>query len=253
VAYVSAVDDYETRQIRVYAPGYNADGTGGLIAAERFQAISYPGIVGEVQATERAALDLAWIWFRDRPVYCTQALLAREHEPGDLVLVETEILGRVSGRGRIKTWSASGGGDGLRDVADLRDERNLRSVGVGAATVSSVTIDEVPFFGTGGVDLRRMPDLRLVADLRAPAPRGIAIRQRNGDVVVLPVADYSAETKEIVLATPTLLEIAEGDEVATGPFGTETRKMLVWNMVPRGRGLTQIMLIDYAAEQLYAA
>lgn len=250
-SYMDAESDYETRSVRVYAHGYNADGSGGLIEATRFQAETYPGIVFENDVILRAELNLAWIWYRDRPVYCTQALAAREHEQGDLVLVETEVLGRQSGRGRIKSFTASGGDGGLREIANLRDVHDLRDVRAGPVLVSAIVIDEAPFFGEASLDLRAIPDLRLVDDLRGPAPKGIAIRERTGDVSVHEVASYSTETNEIVLVTPVNLDIAEGDEVATGPLGMEARKMLVWDIVPRGRRRSQLMLLPYAEEGVY--
>jgi hypothetical protein len=252
VSYSDEFSDYEVKTVRVYAPGYNEDGSGGLTMATRIQATTYPGITTEAKAIDRGDRDLRWIYYRSMPLTCTQALAFREHEPGDLVMVETEILGRKAGRGRIVDITYTGGGDGFRDIPDVRDETHPRFVRKGDALVSAFTIDERPYFGPAQGAIRLVDDVRALADVRDyPFLLGVELRERNGDVSVHQVFSFDLETNAIVLSTPATLDIAVGDEVITGKYDVASDRMLVWDIVPRGRKQAHIMLLAYAEREIY--
>lgn len=109
INFIDADDDYAPREITVYDDGYNADGSGGLIQATRFQVVNYEGILHEDEIGARAALDMRWARWRSRLLNFTMDIEHLEFAKGDLVWVETDIIGTWGGRGRIAAVNVSAG------------------------------------------------------------------------------------------------------------------------------------------------
>lgn len=252
VTFQDAAQNYETREIGVFAEGYNTDGSGGLLEATRYEAVTYPGLTSEALNEARAEHDLRWMKYRSRIVTFTQDMEHLEHTKGSLVLVETDILGQEGGRGRVEEVIGAEAGE-MVDVADLRAVHDLRSLPGGERLVSSIRIDERPLWGLAEVDLLSMPDLRAVSDLRlVGAQKGVSIRLRDGTIETHSVASYEPDGT-IVFTTPFTAAIHEGDLVAMGPLTKTAREMLIWEVAP-GRDLTaELAALDYAEAAMYPA
>lgn len=212
-------NDYEVRELIVYADGYNADGSGGLIEASRFESITYAGITNEAQARARATRDLRFERHRSRLIHFTMDIEHLEHQLGDLVFLETDILGQIGGRGRVASIETSGG------------------------LITSLTLDEERDF--------------TAADA-AGATRGVAIRLMDGTVRTEAVTSDDSDLSRVVFATPFAMPISGGDDliiagcvVATGTLGSEARKVLLWDFAPGPDLTAQLTALDYAEAQMF--
>src|SRR5690606_26795104 len=145
-------EDHQIREVIVYAEGYNSDGSGDLTEATEFETISYEGIPTEALALARAAFDMRSARHRSRIVRCEQDVEWLEIRPGDLRLIETDIIGKIGGRGRVKQIVVESGDvtaivfDELRDFA-LADSLSAdRGVAFrlldGSVMVHAVTTDD---------------------------------------------------------------------------------------------------------------
>lgn len=210
------------REIIVYADGYNADGSGGLIEASRFEAVNYPGITGEAQAIARAKRDLRVARHRSRLISWVMDIEHLEFTMGDLLLVETDILGQISGRGR---------------VLDVR--RN------GSGEVTGLLLDEDADFTKPDAD---------------GAPRGATVRLTDGTLLTVGIAAGSpgGNAAEITFSTPVALPMSGGVAllthdclVATGALTQVTREVLAWDIAPGDELTATITGIDYAADAIY--
>jgi len=230
VTYSEEEADYEAKEITVYAPGYNADGSGDDDEATLFEAVSYEGIVSEVEAIARADLDIAWLVYRSRTVTCRQDVENLEHRQGALLMVETDILGQQSGRGRIKTILLDSGGD-----------------------IEGLVLDEAPDF--------------TAADA-AVVTRGAMIRMRAPDPLtvthVVEVTDDDSDPNTIWFAEPFAMPqrdlgaglvdlIVVGALVITGTLGQEARPMILQRKDPGPDLTADLTLVDYASLGLYGS
>lgn len=220
VTFADADQDYEVREIIVYADGYNLDGSGGLIETTRFEAISYPGITSEAQATARAKRDLRVAKYRSRLINWTMDVEHLEFQMGDLVWVETDILGQQSGRGRVTAIGLNGAGK-----------------------VATLTLDE---------------DADFTAADAASAARGLIVRLDDGTLLTAEVAGGGAEASVVTLQTPIDMPTSGGTElltpgclVITGTLASVARQVLAWDIQPGPDLTAQITGIDYAADDIY--
>lgn len=214
-----AANDYEVRELIVYDDGYAAVAGGGLLEATRFESATYPGITAEAQAEARAQRDMRFAKHRSRLLNFTMDIEHLEFQLGDLVLVETDILGQVGGRGRVSLITTSGG------------------------LVTGLVLDEQRDFTH--------------ADANS-LPRAVAMRLADGTVRVERVTADDSNLNAVTFSTPFAMPSSGGDDlifagtlVASGTLGFEARRVLIWDMAP-GPDLTcQITGIDYAEAEIY--
>lgn len=229
VTFRDETDDYKPKEVIVYAPGYGAASGGGLTEATRFETVVYEGITTEGAAVDRAVLDIAWSIHRSTLHNFSMDLEHLEFTRGDLVMMETDILGQHGGRGYIKTITMDG---------DF---------------IESITIDEDAWYGP--------------ADPDADSPTGtpaVMIRGKTGELYTHAVDNPGADRTLIVFPTPISMptEIIEGDIVpliavgglvTTGSLATVSREVLMWDVQPGPDLTANITAIDYAADDVYAA
>lgn len=211
--------DYEVRELIVYADGYNADGSGGLTEATRFESITYQAITNETQARRRALRDLRFARYRSRLINFSVDIEHLAYTLGDLVLLETDILGQIGGRGRV------------------------RSVTTGGGLVTGLVLDEQRNFTKADAD---------------GADRAVAMRLSDGSILIEKVTADDSNLSAVTFSTPFAMPTSGGDDllvpgtlVATGGHGLEARRVLIWDMAPGPDLTAQVTAIDYAAEQIY--
>ncbi|WP_333822868.1 hypothetical protein [Pinisolibacter sp.] len=238
VTIIDEVEDYKPREILVYAPGYASTAGGGLLEATVFEAISYEGIQTEAQARARAALDYGWRIHRSALHSCTMDIEHLEFERGSLVLWETDILGRLGGRGRIRSLTL--------------DDSNR---------IITITLDDAADYGEANSDLTTIVDLTAIADLTEPrgAP-GCVIRCDDGTLVTAEVEGAADGSTVLTLAAPLPMPmsgtrelIGEGTLVVTGALVRVGREVLIWEIAPAEDLTARITAVDYAATELYGA
>lgn len=211
--------DYEVREIIVYADGYNADGSDGLIEATRFESITYQGITNEPQARRRARRDLRFARHRSRLINFNTDIEHLAYTIGDRVLLETDILGQESGRGRV------------------------HAITTGSGLVTGLVLDEERDF--------------TLADAEG-ADRGVAMRLTDGTIRYEMVTDDDTDLTAVTFATPFAMPtdggddlIVEGTLVVTGSLGREARHALIWDLAPGPDVTAQITAIDYALSGIF--
>lgn len=221
VSFADADNDYEVRELIVYADGYNADGSGGKIEATRFEAISYPGIVHESIIVARAKRDLRTAKHRTKMITFTMDIEHLEFQMGDLVRLETDILGQLGGRGR---------------ATDILIEGGL---------VAGLRLDEEWNFDKADADT---------------VDRGVTMRLNNGTVLTAKVTGQTADRQLVRFSTPFAMPSDGGDDlivpgtlVATGKLTQVARPVLAWDIVPGPDLTATITAIDYAADEIYGA
>lgn len=214
-------NEYEVGEITVYADGYNADGSGGKTEATRFDFITYPGLTNGELVEARATRDLRFGKYRARLISFTMDIEHLEHRIGSLVFLETDILGQIGGRGRVREVLSSGG------------------------LVTGLKLDEARDF--------------TAADL-ALASRGVAMRQSDGDILTKQVTSADADLTVVMFTTPFAMPtsggldlIGPGTLVATGTLGQEARHVLLWDIAPAAGLTAQVTAIDYAETEIYGA
>lgn len=210
----------EVREIVVYDEDYSATGT---LPATKFETILYDSIPTEALARARAEHDLAVSKYRQREVYCSQDLEYLENSQGDLVMLETDIIGKQGGRARV---------DGIV----------LDSVGM----VAGVTLDEKRSFAYADETL---------------ASRGVAIRLHDGTIMVAEATMDDSDEYAIAFAEPFELPtdtvigdlLRAGSLLVTGPLGREARPMIVRNIRPTRGRRAELTLVDYASLEVYGS
>lgn len=211
--------DYEVREVIVYDDGYNSDGSGGLTEASRFESITYQGLTSEALVIQRAHRDMRFARYRSRLITFSVDIEHLEYQLGDLVLLETDILGQVGGRGRVKAITTSGG------------------------LITELTLDEQRDFTKADADT---------------AQRAVAMRLMDGTIRVEKVTSADADLNKVVFTTPFAMPtdgsgdlIVPGTLVVTGAYGQEGREVLIWDIAPGPDLTAQITAIDFAADQIY--
>jgi hypothetical protein len=220
VSFADAARDYEVREIVVYADGFNADGTGGLEEATRFESVSYAAITSESTARARARRDLRTARHRSTLVMWQQDIEHLEFQMGSRLLVETDILGRHGGRGRI-----------AEVLLDGSDE------------VEALRLDEHWNFDH--------------ADANS-LPRALTIRCPDGGLLTAEVTGDDTDPHLVTFTTPFAMPTYAGGDlvvpgalVVTGTLGRVARDVIAWDIAP-GPGLTaSITAIDYAEDAIY--
>lgn len=222
VSFADAARDYELREIVVYADGYNEDGSGGLEEATLFESVTYPGIVHEWQAIARAKRDLRTAKYRSTLIMFSQDFEHLGYGMGSRLLLETDILGKHGGRGRIAEVVLNGS-----------DE------------VEALRLDEHWNF-----------DHAIANSL----DRAVTIRCPDGGLITAQVTDDDTDPELVTFTTPFAMPtyaggdlVVEGAVVVTGTLGRVGREVIAWD-IAKGPGLTaSITAIDYAADQVYGA
>jgi len=221
VEFADETRDYERREIIAYADGYNADGSGGLIEATRFESITYESITSEAQARRRALRDTRFAKWRSRLINFNTDIEHLAYTLGDRVLLEMDILGQEGGRGRVRT------------------------ITTGAGLVTGLVLDEQRDFTKADADA---------------AQRAVAMRLEDGTIRVEKVTGTDTDLNAVVFTTPFAMPtdgggdlIVPGTLVATGSYGQEARHVLIWDLAPGPQLTAQITAIDYAADEIYGA
>lgn len=213
--------DYEVREVIVYADGCNADGADGLIEASRFESVTYQGLTSEVLVRRRARRDMRFARWRSRLITFSVDIEHLEYGLGDLVLLETDILGQIGGRGRVKAITSGGG------------------------LVQGLALDEERDFTQADAD---------------GAQRAVAMRLMDGSVRVERVTGDDADLTKVVFSTPFAMPtdgsgdlLEPGVLVVTGAFGQEAREVLIWDIAPGPELTAQITTIPYAGSEIYGS
>jgi hypothetical protein len=211
-------NDYKVREFVVYDDGYAAAAGSGLLEATRFESVTYHGITAEAQAQARAKRDMRFARHRSRLINFSMDIEHLEFQLGDLVYVETDILGQIGGRGRVSSITQSGG------------------------LVTGLMLDEER-------DFTDADDNSL--------QRAVAMRLRDGTVRVERVTSDDSDLKALKFTTPFVMPTSGGDLivpgtlVATGTLGHEAHQVLIWDMAPGPNLTCQITAIPYAVEGVY--
>lgn len=200
-----------------------------------YEDIRYDGLVTEDEARARALFDLAQARRRFKFYSAdadSEALLVCRR--GDLVGVQHDILARQVGFARI--------------VAKIMDVGN-------PSLVAGIQLDgTVPVLGD---DAWSAPAdaWALEGDAFAPERYGIAIRQKNGSVLVKEISGVNPETSTLTFAVP----FADPSNlfgydslVVTGPLGQEYRRLIVFDVAPKSEERCHITFVDEAPD-LWAA
>jgi len=191
------------------------------LEATRFESITYQGITGEAQAIRRALRDLRFARHRSMLHKFKQDIEHLEHQLGDLMRLEVDVLGKRGGRGRV------------------------RQVLTGGGNVTGLVLDEEWDFthaDANGLD------------------RGVEIRLMDGSVGAFAVDFDNTDRHRVAFTTPFAMPtdgggdlLVEGCLVTTGTLGQSSREVLLWDMAP-APGLTcDWVALDYAASEMYAA
>jgi hypothetical protein len=237
VTYLDGSYLFVPREIIVYAPGFGPSAGGGLQLATRYEAVTYDGINSESAARDRATLDIKWALNRSTLLTFTMDIEHLEFRRGDLVLMETDILGQWGGRGRVKSVTLNGAGK-----------------------IVSLELDEYTDFGGASGDLWTIGDLTTVNDLwAARGAAGATIRCADGSLVTA-AATVNDGATTLVFASPVDMPTSHGEAlidvgalVVTGSLGRTAREVLVWDIAP-GQDLTaDITCVDYAPDIFYGA
>jgi len=93
--------DYRETFVTVYDEGYNADGSGGNVAASIFEEITYDGLTKQSLVEARAAFDLKQSRLRSRTYRLRAPVEALTCRRGDLVALQSDIVARYVSQGRV--------------------------------------------------------------------------------------------------------------------------------------------------------
>lgn len=223
-----ADDEYAPAEHIVYDDGYNADGSGGLIAASQFQSIQYPGFTTQEFVQARGLFDLRQA--RLRAMTCTvnqdfEYLIASH---GDLVAVSHDVLARTLSYGRITLVEDDGGGN-----------------------ATHITVDDKIFYDTTEAvhNLYVESNLYDVLNLYESSQLiGVAIRLHDSTGAILIKTVIAAATGRLTFVEPfTIPDGLEADcLVAIGPLTTAHRRMIVVDINPASELTAQLTLVDEA-------
>jgi hypothetical protein len=217
-------DGYREREILVADPEAKAD-------RGDYEDIRYDGLVTEVEARNRALFDMAQM--RRRFKFYTadadpEALLVCRR--GDLVGVQHDVLARQVGFSRVVSK--------IMDGTDPDLIVGLQLDGSVASPADDAFADKDPAWDDYG-------------DGYAGSRLGIAIRQKNGTVLIKEVSGVDGETKTLTFAEP--FEDPESlfgydSLVVTGPLGQEYRRLIVFDITPKSADLCRITFVDEAPD-----
>lgn len=210
VTYRSAADDYEEREVVVYAPGYTV---ANATLAER---VGYVGLVTEAEVEERATYDQSVA--RERAaIYTLEAwvenIVCRR---GDLVGVQHDTLAKQVGAARIKSVTKSGSPTLI--------------TGLVLDGIVPMNLDE-----DGVADPTRL--------------YGVAIRYRDGTIETR-MLEYAGDTTDtltfaIPFADPGDV-LAEDCLVTVGPAVTVYERFIVLDIEPQSQFVALLRLVDEA-------
>lgn len=229
VRYADASRDYEEApELIVYADGYNADGSGGKLQAQRLEQVTYDGVTTGLNAANRAAFDLAQARLRSTFYSASVDAEALVSTNGDLVGVQHDILARQAGFARVK-----------EKVTD------------GSFVTGLVLNSKIPT--ALGADFFSIPDLFTCPDIFAlEGTTGIAIRLKDGSgtVIAQELSDPLGYVDEITFTTP----IADpGDDllgpdclVASGELGSEYLRAILTGVEPGPDLTASLSFLDEA-------
>lgn len=219
VNYPKNTGDNTNDQVIVPRPA----GSGGV----RYDQVTYDGMVNAARVEERALYDIKQLELRstiytlDAPA---EAVVCRR---GDLVAVETDILSTVFAAARITAVGLSGG--------------VITSIDIDA-TVDVLNSD----------DILSTTDMLAVVDvLSLGLQTGVAVRDRDGDIHILPVTSVAGETQTLTVGGSFdigVVNIGAGDLVSVGTLGQEYLRMIVSDIEPSDDMIFELSLVDEAQE-----
>lgn len=121
VRYANPIADYRIDEILVYDDGFNADGSGGLTAATRFETLDLSqGVADATQAWKLARYHLAQARLRSRTCRVNLDFESFVLERGDLVELAHDVIKQGLGWGRIKSVTQDVSGAALSITCDER-------------------------------------------------------------------------------------------------------------------------------------
>ena len=162
-----------------------------------------------------------------------------EFQIGDRLLLETDILGQLGGRGRVKEILYD---TGLVSGLVLDEDAAFSD------TVYLMREDGTPLLREDGTPYLR----ETVAD------RGATLRLADGTLRTEEIEIDDNDLTTLTFVTPFAMPTSGGDDLivvgtllATGPFETVTRDVLAWDIAPGPDLTAQITAIPYAFADIY--
>lgn len=118
VGFVNEEKNWTKDELIVYADGYNADGSGGKIAASIFDSLDLVGVTSPTLAYQDGRYHLAQAILRPETYELNCDMENLRCTRGDLVVVTSDVTLWGLGAGRIKTVTVNGGGDATAITVD---------------------------------------------------------------------------------------------------------------------------------------
>jgi hypothetical protein len=213
--------DYEQDEIIVFDPDIPEG------SAERFEQISYEGLVTETLARDRMLFDILQSKLRSTTYRLDTDIESLVCRRGDLIGVAHETIAPNAGYGRIKTINISGG---LVQTIVLDNEVDL-SVSTSFFSLSNV-FTTTDIFNVG-------------------VPMGCALRLANGSGTILTKPldlTISGTTDTLTFATPFALPagLVVGILVAVGPVNAEYGRYIITDIDASADMTARLTMVDEA-------
>ncbi len=118
VGFVNEDKNWTKDELIVYADGYNADGSGGKVAASLFESLDLVGITSPTLAYKDGRYHLAQAILRPEMYELNCDIENLRCTRGDLVAVTSDVTLWGLGAGRIRSVTVNGGGDATSITVD---------------------------------------------------------------------------------------------------------------------------------------
>lgn len=223
VAYADAADEYRTKQRIVYDDGYNADGSGGLTAASRFEAKTYDTKVTAAEVDAFGLLELRRRRLRRTEYTLEVAWESLVTSMGQLAALNHDVVSRTYGAARVVEKVTSGG------------------------NVTGLVLDDVLPLSVNN-DFFAPADIFAETDVFDLGSSGVIIRLSDLSTITHAV-DETGDTDTVTFTTPFTDpgdELGEGCLVGSGPASTETRRVIVDAVEPSRNERALVRLRDEA-------
>jgi hypothetical protein len=224
IAFDDEDDDYQTKEIVVYADGYSSANATDVVARK------YAAITLENAIRARAKIDLRTLRQRNKTYSIETNAQYLISSRGKVVRISTDVLSGQAGFARIKTVYRQDVG-GVTKIVAIECDDELRMV------AAADNIYDIP-------DIYAEPDIYSIGE-----PTGIVLQARDGAEVVAQTGQ-SGKRRFVKFTTPLDDDdqILPGCHVISGPVTSQTRKYLITDVKPGADITARLTLIDLAPE-----